>query len=98
MFTESYRKRQPDAPEFKGLLGGFKTLEGAAFEQAKRRYLETAKIDDEAIRGLARSRGDAVRRYLVEEAGLTNQQIYLLDAKLVEEDGKAVGARLSVGY
>jgi hypothetical protein len=96
LFTKLLRDREPKAPEFKGLLGGPSVLEGPGFEQAKKRYLGTVQTDDEALRRLAKSRGEAVRQFLIKEGGLTNQQIYLLDAKIVEAEDKPAGARLSV--
>jgi uncharacterized protein involved in outer membrane biogenesis len=87
LFTRYYRLSHPPAGA---------GLDGAAFDQAKREVLEKWPVSEMELRLLARARGQRVRDYLVDEAGLPDDRIYLLDVKLDPPGDKDIKALLSL--
>ena len=53
-----------------------------AREQLKERLLHTFPIDDADVRLLAQERGKQIQHFLINEAGISSDRVFLLDAKL----------------
>ncbi|MDD5033873.1 MAG: DUF748 domain-containing protein [Methylococcaceae bacterium] len=95
LLTQFYRAKLPDSPELKGLKSGA-WLSGGPLESAKHKLLEHWSVSEIDLRSLAQARGESIRNYLIKEAGLPDQRIYLLDVRLGERDEKEIKALLSL--
>jgi hypothetical protein len=95
LFTQFYRARLPDSPELRELKSGA-SLAGERFEGAKRRLLKDWPVSELDLRALAQARSQSIRQYLVNEAGLPDQRIYLLDVKFTRQEEREIRALLSL--
>ncbi|MFM8333332.1 MAG: DUF748 domain-containing protein, partial [Candidatus Methylumidiphilus sp.] len=95
LLTNFCRWKDPKAAELQALKNG-ESLQGDLLANVKRRLLANWKVSEIDLRGLAQSRGEAVRRYLVKEMGLADQRIYLLDVKLGKQEAKEIKVMLSL--
>jgi hypothetical protein len=97
LFTRFYRQRFPEAPELQYLAEKKKpVLEGLPFQQARREVLEEWTVNEMELRLLAQARGESIRSYLVQEEGLPDQRIYLLDVRLEKPGEREIRAFLSL--
>lgn len=97
LFTRFYRQRHPEGTEMpRDAIDGQPALEGAAFDQARKRALELWPVKESELRGLARARSQNIREYLAGEAGVPAQRIYLLDVKLKPAENGEIPALLTL--
>lgn len=97
LFSRYYRQRQAPVPAVVAPPSGKEpSLEGATFNAAKRRVLEQWNVSELELRLLAQARAEAIRGYLVNQAGLVDRRIYLLDVRLNPPEEREIKAWLSV--
>nr|WP_085209817.1 DUF748 domain-containing protein [Methylomagnum ishizawai] len=97
LFSRYYRQRQAPVPAVVAPPSGQEpSLEGATFNAAKRRVLEQWNVSELELRLLAQARAEVIRDYLVNQAGLPDKRIYLLDVRLNPPEEKEIKAWLSV--
>lgn len=94
LFTNLYRWKNPDSPELQGLKTG-EYLSGIQLEAAKRKLLAKWTVTELALRRLAQARGESIHNYLVQDQGLSEQRIYLLDVKLTQAQAREIKVMLS---
>lgn len=66
-------------------------------EQLRERLLHTVPVEDEELRLLAQERGKQIQHFLITEAGIPADRVFLLDAKLTTRpQNGAVASQLSL--
>lgn len=94
LFTRYYRSRKAGGA---AASGPETALAGPPLEQAKREVLEGWPVSELELRLLAQARGEGIRDYMVDQEGLPERRVYLLDISLEPGQGQDIKARLSLG-
>jgi hypothetical protein len=83
LFTAYYREKFPASPELRTMnKEDQKLLTGRLFENARSKVLDKWPIDETHLRALAQSRAETIRGFLIEEQGITDERLFLRDAKI----------------
>jgi len=77
-----------------------KSPDGAAksltMEEMRRKLVESIRVDDEALRALARTRAEQVQSLMVGEGKLPEERVFLTDVDLTTSDHDQVESRLNI--
>lgn|GEM_PF-1801414 len=94
LFTAYYRNKHPQAPELRSLDTGNALLSGRPFTVARNKALWEWPIDETTLRALAQARAESIRGYLMDNEGIPDQDIFLLEVKQEEQPGPSIPASL----
>jgi hypothetical protein len=98
LFTRYYRSRKARGSVAGPAVADAGTaLAGLPLEQAKREVLEGWPVSELELRLLAQARGQGIHDYMVDQEGLPERRVYLLDVSVEPGQGQGVKARLSLG-
>ena len=94
LFTAYYRDQHPNAPELRALDGDHAMLSGHSFSAARNKALWEWPIDETTLRALAQERAENIRGYLLDNEGIPDEDIFLLDVKLEHLPSSAIAVSL----
>jgi hypothetical protein len=97
LFTAYYREKFPASPELRTMdKEDQKLLTGRLFENARRKVLDKWPIDEIHLRALAQSRAETIRGFLIEEQGITDERLFLRDAKIEASPDQWIRSELTL--
>ena len=62
----------------------------------KRKLLDTIRVEDDALRALARTRAEQVHAQLVGDGKVSEDRVFLTDVDLIPSDHDKVQSRLNI--
>jgi hypothetical protein len=72
------------------------TLKTPTMEEMKRTLMESIRVDDNALRALARTRAEQVQGLMVGDGKLPEERVFLTDVDLTTSDHDKVESRLNI--
>jgi hypothetical protein len=97
LFTAYYRLKYPAATELQALeRDRQKTLTGKLFDAARDKVLTQWPIDETRLRALAQARAETVRGYLIDEANIPDERLFLRDVILEASPDHLMRAELTL--
>ena len=85
--------RQPPAPP---KLPESAALNPPTTEEMKRTLMESIRVDDNALRALARTRAEQVQSLMVGDGKLPEERVFLTEVDLASSDEDKVQSRLNI--
>ncbi len=97
LLSDLYAEKLGKQPMKREELPGGKSVERVLTAEELRQQLSPAvTVEDAELHLLAQERAKAIREYLIEQGGLPDERVFLVEAELAASEGKPIRAHLNL--